>query len=121
MFDKNQAVSKDIVTREQAEIRASQISDIKTTYKLGLRMGDIFTGEAKIAFTYSGNGDIWLNMSVLAVANIKINGANLSGFEGVTYDRHKLTISAELLSKEATNELCFRYMNTYSKPSYSGL
>ena len=72
-------MSKDIVTRSQAEIRASQISDIKSTYKLGLRMGEVFTGEANISFSYSGNGDIWLNMSVLAVAAVTINGTKLSG------------------------------------------
>ena len=41
-------------------------------------MGDVFTGEANITFSYSGNGDIWLNMSVYAVGSITINGTQLS-------------------------------------------
>ena len=81
----------------------------------------MFTGEANITFSYSGNGDIWLNMSVFAVASVTINGTKLSGSEQVTYDRHKLTIAASLLSKETVNELSFRYMQSYSKQSYSGL
>ena len=91
------------------------MSDITSTYKLGLRMGEMFVGEATVQFKYAGHGDIWLNTSVLAVSNVSVNGSEIGGLEGITYDRHKLTISADLLAIDATNELCFRYINTYSK------
>ena len=58
-------------------MRAKQVSDIKATYKLGLKMGDMFTGEAKITFKYSGVGDVWLNMSVQAAAYMTLNGKQL--------------------------------------------
>ena len=73
-------------------------------------MGEMFTGEANITFSYSGSGDIWLNMSVKAVAKIELNGTNLTENEGVTYDRHRLTIGGSVLNKEGPNELSFRYL-----------
>ena len=84
LLQKNAADTKDIVTREEAEIRAYQISEIQATYKLGLRMGDNFVGEADISFKYISDQDVWLNVSVPAIAGVTVNGSECG--QAVTYD-----------------------------------
>ena len=95
LVDHNAIDTKDIVTREEAEIRAYQISEISATYKLALRMGDTFLGEADIYFKYISDQDIWLNVSVIAIAGVTINGADCG--PAIKYDKHRLVVAARAL------------------------
>ena len=101
LVDHNAVDTKDIVTREEAEIRAYQISEISATYKLALRMGDTFLGEADIYFKYISDQDIWLNVSVNAIAGVTINGVDCG--PAIKYDKPRLVVAARALKPGQMN------------------
>ena len=109
MIDAKRAESSDKVTCEEAVKRFAQIEsvthDLSYSYKLALNMNNSFVGEAIIEFKANSNEDsIWLNTSVEAIGGVKFNDVDLCEWaknqengEVKLYERHRLTMPAELI------------------------
>ena len=113
MVDLQRNESTDTVTLLEAQKRSHIIStdELKYFYRLALRMGDNFLGEATVKFrAKAAPEDVFLNVSVLALGEVVFNGTPLS--EDL-YARHRLTLPAELIKPE--NILRFRYVGEYAK------
>mmetsp|Transcript_19659 Transcript_19659/g.26586 ORF Transcript_19659/g.26586 Transcript_19659/m.26586 type:complete len:131 (+) Transcript_19659:86-478(+) len=129
MIDALKAETTDQVKLEEAKTRSALLDpdSIKYSYKLALRCGDKFLGEAEISFKVNGMppeaDSLWLNASFTAIAAVYLNGTDLAEYAKANantcpkiYERHRLTIPRELLKQGEceTNILNMRYLQEYS-------
>jgi len=77
---------------KEAESRASIISDLAYSYKLYLRKGKYFVGQATIKFTNTAQSaqTTWLNCSVLALSQVRLNQTEFSAEDNLSFEGHRL-------------------------------
>ena len=124
------------MSRAEAITRAAQLDrdSVKYYYKLALRCGEMFLGEAEISFKVKRmepeEENLWLNASFLAIAAVQLNGVDLAEYAQQNaatcpkiYERHRLTLPRELLKVggEEANVVTFRYLQEYEAQASSGL
>ena len=83
MIDALASETTDKVGLSEARTRAAQLdkNSIKHHYKLAMRMGEEFLGEAEVIFgvvrILPEEDALWINVSVEAIASVYLNGTDL--------------------------------------------
>ena len=106
-----------VLTKEQAEIRRSLITEIEYDFSIALQKGDYYLGNAVINFYIKKmpdtDTDLFINSQALAVAELKINDKDLP-IDAASFQNQVIPLKIENISL-GWNTVQLKYLTPYNK------
>lgn len=101
------------LSKVEAKLRSSLISNTTYDVSLALPKGEVFFGHNTIKFNYKGSEDLFIDYSGTKIQNFVINGKKLGALDNTNYDQiSRITIKKNDL-KNGANVIEIDFLNKY--------
>ena len=93
------APARDVLTQDEAAARAAHVSNVRYEIALDLTRGaETYRGDTSIHFTFSGEGDTFLDFRGKRIDKFEVNGGDLD--PALLWTGYRLTVPADALVPE---------------------